>query len=267
MGALDEQDFQFWRSLCIASAAGSAFFWQHRARHSGYREDWRVNVGLWLSNAVVMAVICGACGFKLAGWLAQHEIGLLNQWNPPREVAGFLDVFLGVAALDLGAYLWHRFNHYWAFLWRFHRVHHSDRAFTTTTAVRFHPGEVLLALPARLAIVCALGLSPITVLAFEALFALSNFFVHSDIRLPERFEIGLARVLVVPALHRRHHGSKSGQLGSNFGTIFSTWDRCLGSFGESHSGTEYEIGLPGHQQAMPLGRALWLPAREVRLGR
>lgn len=264
---MTEQEFQIWRSLSIAAAAGLAFFWQYRARHSGYREDWWVNVGLWLSNALVMAVVCGACGFKLASWLAEHRIGLLNRWEPPGEIPAVLALVFGVVALDFGAYLWHRLNHYWTFLWRFHRVHHSDRAFTTTTAVRFHPGEVLLALPARLAIVCALGLSPLTVLVFEALFALSNFFVHSDIRLPERLETAVARVLVVPALHRRHHGSKSGQLGTNFGTIFSSWDRWLGSFGESHSGSEYEIGLPDHLHAMPLGSALWLPTRETQLGR
>ncbi|MBI4624749.1 MAG: sterol desaturase family protein [Verrucomicrobia bacterium] len=44
--------------------------------------------------------------------------------------------------LDCWTYFWHWLNHASPFLWRFHRLHHSDREMNVTTANRFHLGEI-----------------------------------------------------------------------------------------------------------------------------
>jgi sterol desaturase/sphingolipid hydroxylase (fatty acid hydroxylase superfamily) len=98
-------------------------------------------------------------------------------------------------------------------------------------------------------------------------FAVANFWEHGNISLPLKVERGLGRAFITPALHRRHHSVEARLLDSNYGTIFSVWDRLLRSFGESSSSVKIETGLP--ELAVPLGtlEILALPARGVFRGR
>ena len=169
--------------------------------------------------------------------------------------------------MDLVSYAWHRANHRLKWLWRFHQVHHSDPSFTATTAIRFHFGELLLALPLRLAAVALLGVPIPGVIAFELIFAFANFFEHGDIDLPRPFEKAMAAFFITPALHRRHHSLESGLLNSNYGTIFSIWDRFFGSYASSASSDQVEIGLPELPNDLGPLDAIILPTRGVFLGR
>src|SRR2546426_905890 len=109
--------------------------------------------------------------------------------------------FLAAAALDLVSYGWHRANHRVAPLWRFHRVHHSDPSFTVSTGVRFHPGELVLSLPLRLAAVVAIGASPAAVVAFEIAFTVANLIEHGDIDVVAPVETAVGRGFVPSAPH------------------------------------------------------------------
>jgi sterol desaturase/sphingolipid hydroxylase (fatty acid hydroxylase superfamily) len=169
---------------------------------------------------------------------------------------------VSVLLLDLVSYGWHRANHRIRVLWRFHQVHHSDESFTVSTGVRFHPGELLLSLPVRLLAVSVIGAPPAAVVAFEVVFAVVNLFEHGNIGLPQRLERGLAALLVTPALHRRHHANRRPELDSNFGTIFTLWDRVLGTFGASSSALRFANGLPSGIHAFTLRQALLLPLRD-----
>jgi sterol desaturase/sphingolipid hydroxylase (fatty acid hydroxylase superfamily) len=152
-------------------------------------------------------------------------------------------------------------------LWRFHQVHHGDSQYTVTTALRFHPGELLLALPVRLLAVTFLGVPVVGVIVFEVVFAFANFWEHGDIDLPLKVEEALGRAFITPALHRRHHSVESQLLDSNFGTIFSLWDRLFGSFGENRSSVKIETGLPGVEGSIGTMGILALPARGIFRGR
>jgi sterol desaturase/sphingolipid hydroxylase (fatty acid hydroxylase superfamily) len=254
---MTETEFQIVRSSAFVAALALALGLQRLLPYAAMRSSWRVNGSLWAVNLVVMGVVCGACACVVARWAAGEGVGLVNAAALPLAVA----IPLSILALDLVSYFWHRANHALRLLWRFHQVHHSDPTFTATTAFRFHPGELLLSLPLRLLAVAALGAPVSAVIAFEVCFAFSNFVEHGNIRLPLRLEAALARVLVTPALHRRHHGRRRGELGSNFGTILSVWDRCFGSYGESSSAIRFRIGLPGGRAPQgPVG-ALLLPRR------
>ena len=139
-------------------------------------------------------------------------------------------------------------------------MHHSDTSFTVSTALRFHPGELLLSLPVRLAAIVALGGPPEAILAFEVLFTLANLVEHGDINLPARLEALLGRVLIIPALHRRHHARLVDDLNSNFGTILAIWDRLLGTYRESASDRTVDTGLPGAAaDTVTFGHALSMP--------
>jgi len=203
------------------------------------------------------AVVCGACGWVVAAWAAHQGLGLLA-WAGARP---WIAVGVGLLGLDAVSYLWHRANHRVPLLWRFHQVHHADTSFHVTTALRFHPGELLLALPVRLAAVVALGVPPVGVLVFELVFGVANLLVHGNFDLPRRLEPLVRRVLITPALHRAHHAADWRELDSNFGTVFSTWDRLGRTFHQSEPDRRVITGLPDrlNVEAPALAESLLLP--------
>ena len=245
------------RVLSLFLALLLALSLEHFLPHARLARPLRTNLGLWLVDSLVMRVVCGACGFVLAAWCEARGFGVLHALAAP----AWLALPLGVIALDAVSYFWHRANHRVSWLWRFHRVHHADRAFQATTALRFHPGELLLALPLRLVAIAAFGLSPLGVLVFEIVFGAMNLLVHGNFDLPRRVERTLARVLVTPALHRLHHARDMRDLNSNFGTILSLWDRWLSTLRDSSSSARFETGLPGEsgEREMTLARAIASP--------
>jgi len=245
------------RLLGLTAALLLALALEHLAPHARLARPWRTNLGLWLLDAALLRAVCGACGFAVAAWGEARGFGALRWLGAP----AWLALPLGITGLDAISYFWHRANHRVAWLWRFHRVHHADRAFQATTALRFHPGELLLALPLRLAGIAALGISPFGVLAFELVFGAMNLLEHGNFDLRARSERVLARLVVTPALHRLHHARNAADLNSNFGTILSGWDRALGTLRASDSAREFETGLPGAagERAMSFAAALASP--------
>lgn len=252
-----ELEFQLVRGIGFGVALATAVLLQRLSPHARLSGHWRVNGSFWLVDALIIGTVCGACACAAARWAGTREIGLFHHVATPAWLA--LVVTIGV--LDLLSYLWHRANHVIPFLWRFHQVHHSDRAFTVSTALRFHPGELLLSLPLRLTAVIVLGASPVAVVVFEILFAVANLTEHGDIDLPVRLEPWLQSVWIIPALHRRHHSCARAELNTNFGTIFVFWDRLLGTYRASSSACKVTTGLPYTVDASTLVRAASLPFR------
>jgi len=252
---IEEPRAQFVRIAAFAVALGLGLGLQRLSPHARYRGSVWVNGGLWIVNVAVLGTVCGACVCTVARWASTRGVGMLNV----AEVPLWAGVALTVATLDLLSYTWHRANHRVPFLWRFHRVHHSDEAFTVSTALRFHPGELLLSMPLRIAAVVVLGAPWQGVLAFEFAFTVANIVEHGDIALPRRFEEVLSMVLVTPALHRRHHSSIRAEIDRNFGTVFTVWDRVLATYQENSSASQVRPGPPDSVRAPTLRAALMLP--------
>jgi len=249
---MDERQFQVLRASAFVLALLVAVVLQRLTPHARLRGSWVVNGGLWLVNGLILGVVCGACAFTVADWAARGRLGLFNLLSMPSWATGLATI----VALDLTSYWWHRANHRVRVLWRFHQVHHADPTFTTSTGVRFHPGELLLSLPVRLTAVIVLGAPAVAVLMFEVVFSFANLIEHGDINL--RGERVLARVLVTPALHRRHHTRTGPERDTNFGTIFSAWDRLFGTYTPSDSSAVVDTGLAGLSK-VTLAQALALP--------
>jgi sterol desaturase/sphingolipid hydroxylase (fatty acid hydroxylase superfamily) len=251
---VSEGQFQVLRGTGFVAALTLALLLQRLRPHARLHGSWRVNGALWFTNFIIIGVVCGACACTVARWAANNGIGVLNIVPAPR----WLGIAATIVTLDLVSYVWHRVNHRVSFLWRFHQVHHSDPTFTASTGVRFHPGELLLSLPVRLTAVTLIGASAEAVVGFEFVFSVANLVEHGDIDLPARFERLLGRVLITPALHRRHHTKCGPDRDTNFGTILAIWDRLFGTRTDNDSATAIETGLPGLED-VTLSRAFVLP--------
>jgi sterol desaturase/sphingolipid hydroxylase (fatty acid hydroxylase superfamily) len=236
---LDEPTVQALRGLAPLAAFVVGLALERAVPHAALKPAWRVNLGLFAIGSIVTTLVCGACGFALASWAQDSGFGLLNAIELPL-VAG---IALTIVGLDLVSYGWHRANHELSGLWRFHRVHHADADYHVSTALRFHPGELLLALPVRLVAIVALGAPPVAVLAFEAIFGMANVLEHGNFNLPLRVERIVGRIFVTPALHRKHHSTERSDRDANYGTVLSVWDRAARTLRPSSSDVRIDTGL------------------------
>lgn len=207
------------------------------------------NVSLWLCNSVISAFVIFPITLYAVGW-GFERTGIL-------ELNWFV-ILLDVVILDLWIYWWHRANHRLPFLWRFHQVHHLDQWLDVTSAVRFHFGEVLLSALVRAAVIVCLGMPLISVVVFETLVLLSAGFHHSNLKLPVNIERGISKIIITPSIHWVHHHNIQKDTDSNYGTLFSFWDRMFSSQSESRRDANMVIGVEG-QVDKPLGQLLVLP--------
>ncbi len=156
-------------------------------------------------------------------------------------------IIIDILLLDCMIYWWHRLNHVIPFLWRFHEVHHLDEAMDASTALRFHFGEVLLSAGNR-AIFIALFAVPLTsVLVVETLLFCVALFHHANLRLPDGVDRVLSKLIVTPRIHNAHHHAKRRDTDSNYGNLFSFWDRIFGSYNGRIFDADAKIGVEGRK--------------------
>jgi sterol desaturase/sphingolipid hydroxylase (fatty acid hydroxylase superfamily) len=176
--------------------------------------------------------------YALALTLREGGLGVaLDHILPP-----WLTIAAAVCLLDLVGYVQHRILHAVPYFWTVHRVHHADVDFDYTTAFRFHPIEALFANAVVLVSVVALGLPPFAVLVHGTIASGITILEHANVRIPPAIESWIGRVFVTPATHRIHHSAAAPDTDSNFATIFSFWDRVLGTYRPAAT-SGAEIGL------------------------
>ena len=161
-------------------------------------------------------------------------------------------------ALDLVIYLQHVMFHAVPLLWRLHRVHHADLGFDVTTGTRFHPLEILLSMGLKGFVIAALGPPPVAVLVFEVLLNATSMFNHGNVRIPERIDRVLRRVVVTPDMHRVHHSIEVDEANSNFGFNLPWWDRLFGTYREAPRAPHEDltIGIRGLREPAEVARSL-----------
>ncbi len=165
-----------------------------------------------------------------ADWVMTNNFGILN-WLP--EMSLWLYVVLGVFLMDFfGAYLPHLIEHKVKPLWMVHLVHHSDHKVDATTANRHHPIESVIRYAFTLLGVFVIGAPIGIVMLYQSMSIVATQFSHSNIRLPKKVDKLLSYVLVSPDMHKVHHHYKMPYTDSNYGNIFSVWDRLLGTYME-----------------------------------
>ena len=205
-------------------------------------QRWRANLGLALVSTLVVRILVPGSALALAAFAAREGWGLFNQL----EVPAWSATLAAVVLLDFAVYLQHVVFHSVPLLMRLHSVHHADADFDVTTAVRFHPLEILISALAKLAVVAALGPPVLGVLLFEVLLNAAAMFNHANASLPRRLEPWVRRMVVTPDMHRVHHSVVEGERNSNYGFCLSLWDRLLGTYTPAAKG-ELEVGLTSWQ--------------------
>lgn len=165
---------------------------------------------------------------KTSDWAIQNNFGVIN-WLPEMPLWAY--VLLGIMLLDLiSAYLAHWTEHKVKPLWMVHLVHHSDYHVDTTTANRHHPLESLIRYLFTLVGVLIVGAPVGIIMLYQSLSVVLSQFNHANIRLPKNLDKTLSWVLISPDMHKVHHHYKLPYTDSNYGNIFSFWDRLFGTY-------------------------------------
>ena len=194
-----------------------------REPHAGRHRLWHGirNVALGLLNGALVRF--GFLGVWIAAmaWSREYPFGLLHWLALPEWLSWIAAILL----LDVWTYAWHRLNHTMPGLWRFHRLHHSDRQMDATTASRFHVGEIVLSSIARVPVLALIGCSVEQLAVYETVMFAVVQFQHANIALPDALDRILRIVIVTPHLHKVHHSVVVAEQQSNFSSVFSWWDR------------------------------------------
>lgn len=251
--------------LWLAEGLYPAFAHGRTRRAHGLR-----NVVLGLINGVARALFFPAALVIVATTTMRFDAGLLRMVQLPAWAEGIL----GIVLLDMAGYAWHVASHRWRLLWRFHAVHHHDDAVDSTTAFRFHFGDVMIGSFVTLAVVGILGLRVEHVLLYELLLMPLSIFHHGNIHLPGRVDRVLLWLIVTPRMHWVHHSPWIAETNSNYSPLFSFWDRVFGTFRVRGDPAGIRFGLDGYADTdratllgcllTPLGPIKSQPGRDAR---
>ena len=219
----------------ILLVLGISFFWLLEGAVPLFRfqyKKWRHALPNFFFTATTI-VINFALAFlllKTSDWVTANDFGIIN-WLPEMPLWGY--ILLGVLLLDFfGAYLAHYVEHNVKSLWMIHLVHHTDHEVDTTTANRHHPLESLIRFAFTLAGVLLVGTPIGIVMLYQSLSLVATQFGHANIRLPRKVDHAISWVLVSPDMHKVHHHYVLPYTDSNYGNIFSIWDRIFGTYME-----------------------------------
>ena len=194
-------------------------------------QSLRTNISLFLFNNMLLPLVSVTSLLIVA---EQHsQSGLLGQLSNP-----IVKLILSFLLLDLIIYFWHRVCHRFGVLWMFHKVHHSDPYLNVSTTFRVHVVELIIVTFLKALSIIVFGIDKASVLIIETVTTLFVMFHHTNISIAgERL---LSRLFIVPFLHRGHHSTERREHDTNFGAVFSIWDRIFGTLQEKEP---REIGL------------------------
>jgi sterol desaturase/sphingolipid hydroxylase (fatty acid hydroxylase superfamily) len=225
---------------------------------------WTTNWAIAAIDTVIVRLLFPAAAVGAALDASAQGWGLFNALGAPFWLAFVLSLLI----FDFAIWLQHLISHKVPALWRLHQVHHADRDLDVTTAIRFHPIEILLSMALKIGLVYTLGAPAAAVIAFEVILNGMAMFNHANVRLPKQVDAALRLVLVTPDMHRVHHSVLRREHDANYGFNLSIWDRLFGVYVAQPSGGHHgmRIGLEPYQSEDPahLGWALALPFRRMK---
>lgn len=183
------------------------------------------NFGLGIINMSLVTVL-PVTGIVAAQWSSLEGFGLLHVLAAPPAVS----IAVTLVARSFLGYWLHRLAHRFPLLWRMHRVHHCDIAVDVSTGFRHHPMEVIYVTGLGAGVAAVLGLSPLTLAVYEVVALGFGLWTHANTSPSQHTDRGIAFLLVTPAVHHVHHSAHQPETDSNYGDVFTLWDRLFGTF-------------------------------------
>jgi sterol desaturase/sphingolipid hydroxylase (fatty acid hydroxylase superfamily) len=176
-------------------------------------------IGLGLAGALLLA----------SDFTAQNQFGILYLLGLPL----WIHVILGVLLLDfIGAYFIHWLEHRVKWMWKFHLIHHTDTNVDVTTGLRHHPGETIFRITFTLLAVLIAGVPMGVIIIYQTLSVIFAQITHANIKVPKGPDKILSWIFVTPNMHKVHHHYTQPYTDTNYGNIFSIWDRIFRTFAE-----------------------------------
>ena len=187
---------------------------------------WETNFGLGLINLALIPLV-PISALWASQWAQRNEMGVLNLLD---DRWWLLAVVATIAIQSFANYAAHYLLHKTPWLWRLHRVHHFDTAVDVSTGLRTHPLEFLLMLLIGIPVAIVFGLLPWALICYGAAEALFSLFTHANIKLPTNLDRMIRLFLVTPRIHAVHHSADRRETDSNYGGVFTIWDRLFGTY-------------------------------------
>jgi sterol desaturase/sphingolipid hydroxylase (fatty acid hydroxylase superfamily) len=231
----------------------------------GYKKVRHAGINLFL-NGLFLAIGLAFAGLLVwsSDWVTAEGFGVL-QWI---EMPLWAQAIVGVLLLDFfGAYLIHWIEHKVVFMWRFHLVHHSDTTVDVTTGLRHHPGEAVFRMVFTIIGVILVGAPIWIIFLYQSISALFAHLTHANINMPRKIDRALSWIFITPLMHKVHHHYTQPLTDTNYGNIFSIWDRLLGTFAQVDEMTELKYGIDTHMDPKEndnLGNLLKIPFQQYR---
>ncbi len=111
-----------------------------------------------------------------------------------------------------------------------HLVHHTDHKVDTTTANRHHPLESMIRFAFTLFGVFVVGAPIAIVMIYQSMSLIFTQFTHANIKMNKKVDKILSYFIISPDMHKIHHHNMLPYTDSNYGNIFSIWDRVFGTY-------------------------------------
>lgn len=257
-------DLQWVRLLCffffLSLFSFLEYFFERKPRLQDRSLRWKVNVSLTLINTVIARIFLVLTPLSVAEFAMGEKWGVFHYI----EISNTIHILLSFLCLDLLIYFQHRVFHYVPFLWRFHKVHHSDKDLDVSSGFRFHPVEIFFSMCLKSFFILLIGAHPIGVFIAEVALSTGSLFNHANINLG-RWDLLLQKVLVTPDMHRMHHSSNRKFTDTNFGFSLSVWDCLFRTFSKSQllDHKTMDLGLKDYPLQKPVRffKALTMPFR------
>ena len=183
-----------------------------------YKESIFTNTSAFLINNVILTTLRASSLFLVAEQFS--SLGLLSGLSN-----GIVKSLLTFALFDLAIYAWHVASHRYEPLWRFHKIHHSDKSFNVSTGFRFHVFDLLLEIIYKCLFVIVIGVDAYLVLTIEIVELFFIFFHHANLQIPNEEKI--SHYIITPSLHRTHHSKLRSDHDSNYGIVLAFWDKLF----------------------------------------
>lgn len=212
-----------------------------RAPQAGGSARMLHNLLLFVVNIALLRFLIPLTLLGVSSWAIENQFGLLNIVSLPLPT--IVTVVACVIALDFSIYWQHVATHKFPILWRMHKVHHADRNMDVTTAIRFHPLELLLSLVYKSLLVALLGVPVAAVIMFELLLFIGPAFNHSNLVLPSGLDRRLRWFVATPDTHRAHHSTIIAEQDTNYGFFLIWWDKLFGTYTQTPSGGHMNMSI------------------------